>query len=71
MDAPVHNFSDTSLQAFALMSRELGQLMSTLVQVRHQVCLAQSPLTEACRRNLRRDPMEPWGAVWTRSSRGA
>ncbi|XP_047454133.1 uncharacterized protein LOC125016013 [Mugil cephalus] len=36
VDAPVHNFSDASLQAFALMSRELGRLMSTLVQARRQ-----------------------------------
>lgn len=50
LDASIHNFSDTSLQAFALMSRELGRLMSTLVQARRQVWLAQSPLTEICRR---------------------
>ena len=35
--APAHDFSDASLQAFALMSRELGRVMSTLVQVRRQV----------------------------------
>ncbi|CAL8337620.1 unnamed protein product [Boreogadus saida] len=45
VDAPAHDFSDASLQAFALMSRELGRVMSTLVQARRQVWLAQSPLT--------------------------
>ncbi len=59
VDASIHNFSDASLQAFALMSRELGRLMSTLVQARRQVWLAQSPLTEACRRTLRSVPVEP------------
>ncbi|CAL8387734.1 unnamed protein product [Boreogadus saida] len=57
--APAHDFSDASLQAFALMSRELGRVMSTLVQARRQVWLAQSPLTEACRRTLRSVPVEP------------
>lgn len=59
VDASIHSFSDASLQAFALMSRELGRLMSTLVQARRQVWLAQSPLTEACRRTLRGVPVEP------------
>ncbi|MEQ2185137.1 hypothetical protein GOODEAATRI_015106 [Goodea atripinnis] len=40
------------LQAFALMTRELGHVMSFLVQARRQVWLAQSPLTKACRRTL-------------------
>ena len=57
--APAHDFSDASLQAFALMSRELGRVMSTLVQARRQIWLAQSPLTEACRRTLRSVPGEP------------
>ncbi|CAL8385973.1 unnamed protein product [Gadus morhua 'NCC'] len=57
--APAHDFSDASLQAFALMSRELERVMSTLVQARHQVWLAQSPLTEACRGTLRSVPVEP------------
>ena len=61
VDPSVHNFSDASLQAFALMSRELGRLMSTLVQARRQVWLAQSPLTETCRRTLRSVPVEPGG----------
>ena len=59
VDAPAHDFGDASLQAFALMSRELGRVMSTLVQARRQVWLAQSPLTEACRRTLRSVPVEP------------
>ncbi|MEQ2172885.1 hypothetical protein GOODEAATRI_025952 [Goodea atripinnis] len=38
-------FSDAALRTFALMTRELGRVMS----FRRQVWLAQSPLTEACR----------------------
>ncbi|CAL8253873.1 unnamed protein product [Boreogadus saida] len=53
------DLSDASLQAFALMSRELGRVMSTLVQTRRQVWLAQSPLTEACRKALRAVPVLP------------
>ncbi|MEQ2173998.1 hypothetical protein GOODEAATRI_003228, partial [Goodea atripinnis] len=52
-------FSDAALQAFALMTRELGRVMSFLVQARRQVWLAQSPLTEACRRTLRGVPVVP------------
>lgn len=52
-------FSDAALQAFALMTRELGRVMSFLVQTRRQVWLAQSTLTEACRRTLRSVPVEP------------
>lgn len=37
VDASVLGFSNASLQAFALMIREFGRLMSTLVQTRHQV----------------------------------
>lgn len=59
LDASVHSFSDAYLQAFALMSRELGRLMSTLIQACRQVWLAQSPLTEACRRTLHSFPVEP------------
>ncbi|CAL8348651.1 unnamed protein product [Boreogadus saida] len=53
------NITCLSLQAFALMSRELGRVMSTLVQTRRQVWLAQSPLTEACRKALRAVPVIP------------
>ncbi|TNN44873.1 CMP-N-acetylneuraminate-beta-galactosamide-alpha-2,3-sialyltransferase 4 [Liparis tanakae] len=58
-DASVSSLSDASLQAFGLMSRELGRLMSTLVHTRRQVWLAQSPLSETCRRTLRSVPVEP------------
>ena len=54
---------DASLEAFGLMSRELGRMMSTLVQTRRQVWLSQSNLTEASRRTLRSLPVEP-GAVF-------
>jgi hypothetical protein len=53
------NLSDASLQAIAFMTRELGRLMSTLTQARRQVWLAQSPLSEACRRTLRDLPVVP------------
>lgn len=59
VDSSIHSFSNASLQAFALMFMELGRLMSTLVQACRQVWLAQSPLTEACRRILRSVPVEP------------
>ena len=59
VEPSMQDISDASLQAFALMSRELGRVMSTLVQTRRQVWLAQSPLTEACRRALRAVPVTP------------
>ncbi|KAL7384666.1 hypothetical protein ABVT39_006430 [Epinephelus coioides] len=59
VDDSVRDMCDASLQAFAYQTRELGQLMSTLVHTRRHVWLAQSPLTEATRRVLRRVPAEP------------
>ncbi|CAL8348907.1 unnamed protein product [Boreogadus saida] len=59
VEPALQSLSDASLQAFALMSRELGRTMSTLVQTRRQVWLAQSPLTETCRKVLRAVPVEP------------
>ncbi|MED6278397.1 hypothetical protein CHARACLAT_023381 [Characodon lateralis] len=41
------------------MTRELGRTLSTLVHARRQVWLAQSPLTEPCRRTLRALPVVP------------
>lgn len=52
-------FCDASLEAFGLFSRELGRMMSILVQARRQVWLSQSNLTEAARRLLRSLPVEP------------
>lgn len=52
-------FSEAALQAFALLTRELGRVMGYLVQTRRQVWLAQSSLSEACRRTLRGVPVEP------------
>ena len=52
VEPALQSLSDASLQAFALMSREFGRTMSTLVQTRRQVWLAQSPLTETCRKVL-------------------
>lgn len=40
-------------------TRELGWMMSTIVQTTHQVWLSQSNLTEASRRTLRTLPVEP------------
>lgn len=59
--APAHSvdLSDAALQAFALLTRELGRMMSLLCQARRQVWLAQSPLTEAARRTLRSVPVVP------------
>lgn len=58
-DGPSGGLLDASLQTFALMSRELGRLLSTLTLARRQVWLAQSPLTEPCRRTLRSLPVVP------------
>ncbi|KAL2100509.1 hypothetical protein ACEWY4_004903 [Coilia grayii] len=41
---------EAALQAFAYLSRELGQLMSYLTIARRQIWLAQSPLAESDRR---------------------
>lgn len=57
--AAASSFSDAALQAFAWMTRDLGRVMSYLVQARRQVWLAQSALTESCRRTLRGVPVEP------------
>lgn len=43
---------DKSLHAFALLSRGIGRVWSTLVQAHRKIWLAQSPLTEAFRRTL-------------------
>ncbi|XP_029998122.1 uncharacterized protein LOC115424868 [Sphaeramia orbicularis] len=59
VDQSMQGLMDASLQAFALMTRELGRMLSTLVQTRRQVWLAQSPLTEPCRRTLRALPVVP------------
>ncbi|KAK0156351.1 hypothetical protein N1851_000348 [Merluccius polli] len=59
VEPSLQSLSDASLQAFALMSMELGRTMSTLIQTRRQVWLAQSPLTETCRKILRAVPVEP------------
>ncbi|XP_073732565.1 uncharacterized protein [Misgurnus anguillicaudatus] len=50
---------DTSLQALAYMTRELGRLMSYLTLARRQIWLAQSPLAEPDRRVLRSLPVLP------------
>ncbi|CAG5866048.1 unnamed protein product [Menidia menidia] len=59
LDHATQGLIDASLQAFALMTRELGRTLSTLVHARRQVWLAQSPLTEPCRRTLRALPVVP------------
>ncbi|MEQ2163607.1 hypothetical protein GOODEAATRI_031972, partial [Goodea atripinnis] len=53
LDQSTQGLLDAILQAFALMTRELGRTLSTLVHARRQVWLAQSSLTEPCRRTLR------------------
>lgn len=59
VDDSVRDICDASPQAFAYQTRELGQLMSTLVHTRRHVWLVQSPLTEATRTVLCRVPAEP------------
>lgn len=58
-DRSLQSLSEASLQAFAFMSRELGRLMSSLTLARRQIWLAQSPLSEPCRRALRTLPVVP------------
>ncbi|MEQ2183150.1 hypothetical protein GOODEAATRI_029680, partial [Goodea atripinnis] len=57
LDQSTQGLLDASLQAFTLMTRELGCTLLTLVYARRQVWLAQSSLTEPCRRTLRVLPM--------------
>lgn len=59
IDAPTQGLMDASLHAFALLSREIGRVLATLVQARRQVWLAQSPLSEACRKTLMSLPVVP------------
>lgn len=59
LDVPTQGLVDASLQAFALMSRELGRLLSTLVQARRQVWFAQSPQSDTGWRTLRGLPVVP------------
>ncbi|KAJ8333892.1 hypothetical protein SKAU_G00412110 [Synaphobranchus kaupii] len=74
VDSSIGDLNDASLQAFALMSRELGRLMSTLVVARRQVWLAQAPLSDDLRGTLRKHPVIPGrifgpAAEWALESR--
>ena len=53
------DINDVALETFALMSSELGRLMSTLVVTRRQVWLAQAPMSDECRKALRKLPVVP------------
>ncbi|MED6260077.1 hypothetical protein ATANTOWER_000334, partial [Ataeniobius toweri] len=55
--AALGDTNDAAPQAFGLMSRELGRLLSTLVVTRRQVWLAQAPISDDCRQSLRRLPV--------------
>lgn len=57
MEPQTQGLADTSLQAFAYMSLELSRLLDVLTLAQRQVWLAQSPLTEACRRTLQGLPV--------------
>ncbi len=59
VDAPIGGLVNASLQVFAVMSKELGHLLSTLLQGRHQVWLARSPLTETSRSTLKNVTVVP------------
>lgn len=59
VEPPIRDLTDTLLQAFAYMTREQGRVMSHLTSARRQVWLAQSPLSEQCRRSLRSLPVVP------------
>lgn len=51
--------NDAALQAFRVMSRELGRLLATLVVTQRQVWLAQSPISDYCRQGLHGLPVVP------------
>ena len=51
--------NDAALQAFGLMSGELGRLMSILVVTRRQVWLEQVPMSDDCRKMLWKLPDAP------------
>ena len=53
------DMNDVALETFGLMSSELGRLMSTLVVARRQVWLAQAPMSDECRKALRKLPVVP------------
>ncbi|MEQ2182906.1 hypothetical protein GOODEAATRI_027071, partial [Goodea atripinnis] len=66
LDQSTQGLLDTSLQTFALRMCELGRKLFTLVHAQRQVWLAQSSLTESCRRTLRALPVvlgELFGSV--------
>ena len=50
---------DASLEAFGLMTRELGRMMSIMVQARRQVWLSQANLNERARKTLQGLPVVP------------
>ena len=51
--------NDVALETFALMTGELGRVMSTLVVARRQVWLAQAKVTDTVRKSLRGLPVVP------------
>lgn len=59
VEPAIRDLTDSLLQAFAYMAREQGRVMSHLTSARRQVWLAQSPLSEPCRRSLRSLPVVP------------
>ena len=64
-------FCDASLEAFGLLSKGVGRMMSVLVQTRRRVWLSHSSLTAASRRTLRVLPVEPGGMFVPSSTGGA
>lgn len=50
---------DASLQALGAVASDCGRALGLLVHARRQVWLAQSPLPEVCRNNLRQLPLIP------------
>lgn len=58
MNADSVTFCDALLK-FDLMPREIGWMISLLIQAHQQVWFSQSKLTEAARRTLHSLPVEP------------
>ena len=58
-DVAMSGLLDASLQALSAIASDCGRALGLLAHARRQVWLAQSPLPEGCRNNLRQLPLLP------------
>lgn len=59
VDSKARTLNGISLQVTAFITRDLGRMLSPLTMACRQVWLAQTPLSETCRRTLRTLPVVP------------